>query len=78
MTYLGKIVNGAIVLADDVHLPDGTLVRVEPLDPKKADANAAESEPWKSLANFAGTIKGLPSDLAVNHDHYIHGTKKRE
>ena len=31
------------------------------------------------LANAAKelNISGLPSDLAENHDHYIHGTKKR-
>jgi hypothetical protein len=30
------------------------------------------------LAELAGTVKNLPSDFALNHDHYLHGTPKRE
>ena len=29
------------------------------------------------LLKHAGTPTGLPSDLAEQHDHYIHGTPKR-
>lgn len=25
-----------------------------------------------------GTAEGLPDDMAENHDHYIHGTPKRD
>ena len=28
------------------------------------------------LLSYAGRAKGLPSDLARNHDHYIHGTPR--
>ena len=28
---------------------------------------------WDKLDLWAGTCKGLPSDLARNHDHYLHG-----
>jgi hypothetical protein len=31
-----------------------------------------------ALLRFAGKAKGLPSDLAANHDHYLHGLPKRE
>ncbi len=31
----------------------------------------------EDLLSLAGTAKGLPRDLARNHDHYIHGTPKR-
>ncbi len=31
----------------------------------------------QKLRTLAGTAKNLPSDLAVNHDHYLHGTAKR-
>jgi hypothetical protein len=31
----------------------------------------------KRLMKFAGSAKGLPKDMARNHDHYIHGTPKR-
>ena len=29
------------------------------------------------LMSLAGCMTDLPSDLARNHDHYIHGTPKR-
>jgi hypothetical protein len=29
------------------------------------------------LLEFAGTIDGLPGDMATQHDHYIHGRPKR-
>lgn len=30
-----------------------------------------------ALQEIAGTAKGLPSDFARNHDHYLHGTPRR-
>jgi hypothetical protein len=29
------------------------------------------------LLKIAGRIKGLPSDFARNHDHYLHGLPKK-
>ena len=31
----------------------------------------------KKLLTLAGKAKGLPSDFAANHDHYLHGLPKR-
>jgi hypothetical protein len=31
----------------------------------------------RRLRSIAGKAKGLPADLAEQHDHYIHGTPKR-
>jgi hypothetical protein len=70
MTYRGHIENGSIVFDEAVVLPEGTKVRVEPL-----------AESGKTLAerfgDLIGCISDLPSDMAENHDHYIHGTPKR-
>jgi hypothetical protein len=67
MTYRGHIENGSVVLDDTVVLPDGAEVRVEPLD-----------EQGKTLADrfgdLIGCISDFPSDMAENHNHYIHGT----
>ena len=36
------------------------------------------SKSWgEALQEVAGTAEGLPSDLASNHDHYLHGTPRR-
>lgn len=63
----GKVVNGVIILDEAERLPDGTVVRVTPV---------GESTLGRRLLRFAGTIEGLPPDMARNHDHYIHGTPK--
>jgi len=32
---------------------------------------------YDRLKPIIGAAKGLPSDLARNHDHYLYGTPKR-
>jgi len=72
MTYTGVVKNGVIRLDEEAELPEGTVVRVEPLDEEKqAESLAAE------LMKLAGTAVDLPSDLAAQHDHYLHGQPKR-
>ena len=70
MTYLGHVRNGSVVLDGSVVLPEGTKVRVEPI----AETGKTLAE---RFANVIGCISDLPSDLAENHDHYIHGTPKK-
>jgi len=72
MTYQGKVFGGKVILPPEANLPDGTEVRVEPIEPSPAD------EPvMKKLLALAGIAKGLPEDLAENHDHYLYGRPKR-
>ena len=33
---------------------------------------------WSLMSKWAGKAEGLPSDLAENHDHYLHGAPKRK
>ena len=41
-------------------------------------APASSSKAWgEALSEVVGTAQGLPSDLAHNHDHYLHGTPRR-
>jgi hypothetical protein len=71
MEYEGTIKNGVVVIENGAALPEGTRVRVVPV---------AESSPGtlgQRLLKFAGTAKGLPPDMARNHDHYLHGAPKR-
>jgi len=69
MTYLGHMKGGVVILDEEVPLPDGMLVRIEPLDHQE-DLESLRS----GLLRLAGSVEGLPSDMAVNHDHYLHGT----
>jgi hypothetical protein len=70
MTYRGHIENGLVVFDEQVVLTEGTEVRVEPV-----------LQRCKTLAerfrDVIGCVSDLPTDMAENHDHYIHGTPKR-
>ncbi|UCC30190.1 MAG: hypothetical protein JSU86_18570 [Phycisphaerales bacterium] len=70
MTYRGRIINGVVVLDGAVSLSEGTIVRVEPIDQPKSDGDGSV---YERIARIAGKVKGLPSDLARQHDHYLHG-----
>jgi hypothetical protein len=69
MTYRGTFKNGVVVLDEPAPLADGTTVKVE-VEPD-------EPTLYERLKEVIGTATGLPSDLAENHDHYLHGTPKR-
>ncbi len=73
MSYTGKVRNGVVVLDHGASLADGTIVRVEPVQP----AEEASGHGHRALMKLAGVIKDKPSDWARNHDHYIHGQPKR-
>ena len=70
MTYRGHIENGLVVFDERVELTEGTEVQVEPL-PERRRTLAERFE------DVIGCVSDLPSDMAENHDHYIHGTPKR-
>jgi hypothetical protein len=66
MSFTATVENDTFKLPPGVHLPDGTKVTVEP------QRTVADR-----LAAFIGIADDLPSDLARNHDHYLHGAPKR-
>ena len=75
MDILGRVSGGVVVLNDSKALPDGTVVRVEPVQDVKARAPGPSLA--EKLCGVSGSAKGLPPDLARNHDHYLHGLPKR-
>jgi len=77
MTLEGRIENGRVVFDGPVPLPDGTPVRVEPL-PKTEAAPTRVPNLLEQLRNVVGAIHDWPEDLAVNHDHYLYGTPKKQ
>ena len=46
--------------------------------PQAGEQSPARPAIWDKLLKLAGTVKGLPPDMAENHDHYIHGAPKRK
>ncbi len=78
MTYRGHVKNGVVVLEDGAALPEGVAVRVQPLKPVPGGKRRKSRETLgERLMKFAGSVQGLPSDMARNHDHYIHGTPRK-
>jgi hypothetical protein len=72
MTLDGTVRDGVIVLDTPPRaLAEGTRVKVV-----VADEGSCES-PHADLLALAGTVEGLPPDLARNHDHYLHGHPKK-
>ena len=76
MTLLGYIRNGRIELDQPLSLPEGAKVQIEILDGVNQHETSGQTLGEK-LLNYAGRITDAPSDLAEQHDHYLHGTAKK-
>jgi hypothetical protein len=73
MTYRGRVQGGVVVLEDQASLPEGAEVNVELAQPQPSTASTL----GERLMELSGKAKGLPSDAALNHDHYLYGTPKK-
>jgi hypothetical protein len=71
MSITTTIEDGKVVLPPGVNWPDGTVVRIEQVE-KDEPKSLREL-----LKDFEGIADDLPSDMAENHDHYIHGHPKK-
>jgi len=87
MIYRGQVRNGVIHLQESVALPEGADVEVRLVDENERqrervpdDESQGEVVPtlYETLKDFAGRAEGLPSDAAVNLDHYLYGLPKRQ
>lgn len=76
MTYRGRVENGVVVLEPGANLREGMDVRVEPVAEAEDTAEGSQElrQLREGLLSFSGTVKGGPTDVARNHDHYLHGT----
>jgi len=70
MSYKGKVENGQIKLPPGTTLPEGAEVTVDVLEARRETPFAAE------LLKLA-KVRDWPTDMALNHDHYIHGMPKK-
>jgi hypothetical protein len=66
MEYRGRVKDGVVVFTE-TSPPEGSDVRV--LVSEAADQPSI----WQKLKKYSGVVRGLPKDMARNHDHYIHG-----
>jgi hypothetical protein len=70
MSITAVVEKGMIRLPKGVTWASGTVVRVEPVE---------EQPPTllEALKDFDGMADDLPSDLAANLDHYVHGHRRQ-
>lgn len=76
MVYRGVVINGVVVLKKGAEIPDGTEVRVEPVAPDDAPPSTGPTLA-EQFADVIGAVPNLPSDMAAQHDHYLHGAAER-
>jgi hypothetical protein len=82
MTYFGTIKGGVVILRGAPPLPNGTEVTVAPVENGTGQtgygSKSSASSKMLELGRAAESKPcDLPSDLAANHDHYLHGLPKR-
>ena len=81
MTYRGRVKNGVVVLEGPHAPPEGAPVSVRLLKPPaRRSSRAGKPGPslYERLKPFIGIADDLPSDISINHDHYLYGTPKRK
>lgn len=80
MTLEGRIENGVVVFNEPISLPNGTAVRVEVVEANAAKDRDTEQRSGHFMNHYKkviGTVDDLPSDAALNHDHYLYGLPKK-
>jgi len=77
MTYRGYVKNGVVVLDPPADLPEGAEVEVDVVGPRCEAGEAEGPTLYEQYRDVIGIAEGLPSDLARNHDHYLHGRPKK-
>jgi hypothetical protein len=76
MELEGVVNNGVIIPDGPTVLPEGMRVRISPAI--AASISPPKPQPFgQRYSQFKGTIPGLPTDLAAQHDHHRLGTPKR-
>ncbi len=77
-TYTGEVRDGVVVF-EGTHppLPTGTRVHIKPIEGDGEVEEPLTTSPAERLRSVIGAARGLPVDLAEQHDHYLHGRPKR-
>jgi hypothetical protein len=66
MSITTTVEEGKIVLPPGVSWPNGTVVRIEPVEEQLPTLREV-------MRDFEGIADDLPTDMAANHDHDLHG-----
>lgn len=65
-------------LPDDIPAGEHKIVLViDEVPLSQTDSSNERGNAWAVLKKYAGTVKDMPEDWAIEHDHYLYGTPKR-
>ncbi len=70
MELIGTVHDGVVILDEGASLPEGTRVIVAEQSPPAATTH------FDLFREIVGRATGLPDDMAMNHNHSIHGGPK--
>lgn len=73
MVYFGRVNNGKVEVDPAVRLPEGAIVRIEPVN--GSGSPPVTPDPFDSLGNDAVDV-GV-TDMSREHDHYASGSPKK-
>jgi hypothetical protein len=76
MTYRGHVTAGVVVFDEPADFREGDEVSVRLARRSKASERGAPTL-YEQFEDVIGIAEGLPTDLAENHDHYLHGHPKK-
>jgi len=76
MTCRGHFQGGVILLDEPADFKDGDQVSVR-LERRAGASEGQAPTLYEQLKEIIGIAEGLPSDLAENHDYYLHGHPKK-
>lgn len=68
MSITVTVTNDAIKLPEGVHLPDGTIVRIQVVKPTNVPLTPPTKTFGERYRKYIGILKDGPTDLAENHD----------
>jgi hypothetical protein len=71
------IVSTQEIIAELPKLNRGELEQVNLKVSELLSTPATSRVAGRRLKQFAGVVRGLPSDMARNHDHYLHARPKK-
>jgi hypothetical protein len=75
MVVQGTVHNGVAVPVTGQMLPEGAEVTI--IVRASGETGSENGSLRELLLEFAGTIDCMPPDMAVQHDHYLHGRPKK-
>ncbi len=71
--------DGKLTLQLPADIPAGDhkiVLVIDEVPLSQTESSNERGNAWDVLKNYVGTVKDMPEDWAIEHDHYLYGTPK--